>query len=119
MKSCIIFFFLLLLIIVSSEPIIILSGRSGTGKSYIATAMGCASKQCSDSQSCTKNSFICPNGKIIDTIGYDDDGTYVVNHNGTKITLSGFTYPLYNLFEMIEQKKFQRPNFSLFMMLTT
>ena len=67
--------------------------------------MGCYCPQCDSSESCTKDAYICQNIRLIDTIGLDDDGSYNINYNNQNITLSGFIYPIYNLFETIESNK--------------
>ena len=91
----------------------ILCGRTGNGKSYIATILGCISTTCDDEESCTKEIKSCPNG-MIDTVGLDDDGAeYEVTYNGKNIKLSGYTYPIWALFEHLEKEKLSDVEFYL------
>ena len=90
----------------------LLAGRSGNGKSYIAGLMGCPSATCSGQDSCTKETKICSNG-VIDAVGVDDNGSYTVKKpDGSTTTLSGLSYPLYNLLESLEKSKIKE--FTLF-----
>lgn len=89
----------------------ILVGRTGVGKSYIVTLLGCPAKSCDSSESCTKDAFICSKEKIIDTMGLDDDESHEITYNGKQIKLSGFIYPLYNLFEHIEKYSINQAEF--------
>lgn len=83
-----------------------LSGRTGVGKSTIATMMGCMSKTCDGAESCTKDAMVCERHNIIDTVGLDDDGDeYIVKYNGENIVMSGFTFPVYNFFDKLEELK--------------
>jgi hypothetical protein len=86
-------------------------GRTGVGKSYIVNLLGCPAKSCDASESCTKQALICQNEKLIDTMGLDDDESHDIYYKGNKIKLSGFIYPLYNLFEALEKYSINEAEF--------
>jgi hypothetical protein len=95
----------------------ILAGRTGNGKSFIATKLGCPRKSCYSPTSCSKETFLCPN-RLIDTIGLDDDGEdhkndYKILYEGKNISLSGLTYPIYSLFDTLEVNKISDVEFYL------
>jgi hypothetical protein len=83
----------------------VLVGRTGVGKSYILRLFGCDTKSCPGSESCTHHTILCDDQgqHTIDSVGLDDDGkSYKIMFEGNEITMSGLTYPLYDLFETLE-----------------
>jgi hypothetical protein len=91
----------------------ILSGRTGVGKSYIATIQGCESASSGEGKSCTAKTKICENG-IIDTIGLDDDRDHqVTDENGNLVNIPGLWYPIYDLFSQLETHKITSATFFL------
>lgn len=91
----------------------ILIGRTGTGKSYISTQLGCPRESCSGSQSCSNSTFICYNSifHLIDTVGLDDDVHHLVEYNGNQIKLTGSTFALYDLFSVLESHRIAQARF--------
>lgn len=110
MKSNLYGMLLCLIVVITGTAKVVktVAGRTGNGKSYITSLMGCQSKQCSGSESCTQKSLICDMKDYFmhDSVGADDSkGSYSVNHKGKDYPLTSMTFPIYELLSTLEAQK--------------
>lgn len=95
----------------------LLSGRTGNGKTYISNKLGCNGKTGGGTTSTTKDASLCGDN-IIDMVGLDDDNSeHEVDFGGRTIKLSGFTFPLWNLFQLLQDNKIS--HLEIYTVLTT
>lgn len=79
-------------------------GPAGVGKSYLISLYGCPRQQCDTRASCTQRAAHCAD--FLDTVGLNHDAaTTEILYKGQKRYLSGIYFPMYNFFELLEDKK--------------